>query len=202
MTKFIIGQKVGMTHKLSDGKLTPLTAVLAIPNTVIQVKRVDKDGYDAIQLGAGSAKIKKTNKPLSGHYKASKANPQVIREANIDNAKDYKVGDKIEASIFSPGDKVTITGTTKGKGFSGVIKRYGFHRGPETHGSDHHRAPGSIGGGYPERVVKGKKMPGHLGFNTSVMKNAEVIEIIPEENVILIKGSIPGPNKSWITIKN
>lgn len=201
MSKFIIGQKVGMTRAIKDGVETPLTVVLAMPNTVVKCMDSHKDGYNAVLIGAGASKRKKLNMPQAGSFKKSKSSPQIIKEFAVDDISQYNVGDKINLDNFSAGDKVNITGRSKGKGFSGVIKRHSFHRGPESHGSDHHRAPGSIGGGYPQRVVKGKKMPGHLGNKISVQKNSEIFDVLPEENIVLLYGSVAGPNKSWVFIE-
>lgn len=189
-----------MTRRFTDTQSVPITVVKAEPNTVVQLKNNNADGYTAVQVGASVAKEKNLNKPLLGHLKSAKINHRIIQEYKT-NEPSVSVGDKLEVTQFEPGDKVTISGRTKGKGYAGVIKRHGFHRGPETHGSDHHRAPGAIGGGYPQRVVKGKKMPGHLGNVKTNAKKVEIIDIIPGENLILLKGSIPGANKSWITIQ-
>jgi len=202
MAKLILGKKIGMTRRFAENKAVPLTVVLAEPNVVIESKKDKRDGRCSFKIGAGNKKTKKLKKPEIGMFKGTDCAPQIIKEYTVDNIDEYKKGDKIEVSTFTTGDKVNVTGTTKGKGYSGVIKRHGFHRGPETHGSDHHRAPGSIGGGYPQRVVKGKKMPGQLGSKTTVQKSAEIFDIIPKDNIILIKGSIPGANNSWVQIKS
>lgn len=178
----------------------PVTVVLAMPNKVVQVKNAQNDDYTAIQVGANDTN-RHMSKPMTGHTKSSKISPKLLREYRVDKA-NHSIGDSLTVEQFKPDDVVKVTGTTKGKGFAGVIKRHGFHRGPETHGSDHHRAPGSIGAQQPQRVVKGKKMPGHMGHVTSTMIKVKVVDVIKEDNIILLRGALPGPNKGWLTIKN
>ena len=199
---YIIGQKIGMTHRFDDkGRITPITVILAEPNTIIQVKSNESDGYKAVTCAAGNKKTKNITKPVAGQLKSGNIDSaSIIREfVNFNN--ESKVGDKIAVDQFKPGDMLQITGITKGKGYSGVIKRHGFHRGPETHGSDHHRAPGSIGGGYPQRVVKGKKMAGHMGSEKTTLSNIQVIDVLNNDNLLLVKGSVPGAKKSWLIIE-
>jgi len=191
-----------MTRKFDQGKAVPVTVIEAMPNVVVGLKSQAKDGYNSVVIGAGTKKESKINKPLKGQLIASKSTPCIIKESCFDNVADVKPGDKVDVSQFEVGDKIKVSAVTKGKGFSGVIKRHSFHRGPETHGSDHHRAPGSIGGGYPQRVILGKKMPGHLGAKSATQKNIEVLEVMKEDNLLLLKGSIPGANKSWVIIKS
>ncbi|MBP6930014.1 50S ribosomal protein L3 [Patescibacteria group bacterium] len=201
MAKFILGRKIGMTRVFTDKQLVVLTVVSALPNTIMQIRAKNPDGYSAAQVGAGEIKEKNIKKPALGHMKKGGTNHSLLKEFSIEQDTNLKPGDKVDVSQFAKGDKVTVIGVTKGKGYAGVIKRHGFHRGPETHGSDHHRAPGSIGGGYPQRVVKGKKMPGHLGGVVSNQKKIEIFDVNTKENLILLKGSIPGANNSWVTIK-
>lgn len=198
--KAILAEKKEMTHVFrEDGQVVPVTALLATPNIVTQVKSEDKDGYNAVQLGFGEKK--NHNKPLKGHLKKSGAKSKKLMEVRVNKVDSYKVGDKITVDIFEEGDIVDVQGVSKGKGFAGVIKRHNFHRGPMSHGSHHHRAPGSIGAMFPQHVFKGKKLPGRMGAEKVTIKNLEVIRIIPEENLILIKGAIPGPKKGVVLIK-
>lgn len=190
-----------MSRKFSEGNSVPLTFIYIQPNTIVAIKKKEKDKYNAICVGAGIKKKNKANKPALGQAKIIGHVPLIIKEFKTDDINDYKPGDKLAISQFEIGELVNVSGTSKGKGYSGVIKRHGFHRGPESHGSDHHRAPGSIGGGYPQRVVKGKKMPGHLGFETVTQSKIEIVDIIPDENLLLLKGSIPGAKNSWVVIK-
>ena len=176
----------------------PITVVLALPNKVVQVKTDHQDGYGALQVGAGNSRH--MNKPLTGHAKASGASPQLTREYRISDHKG-KIGDELTVEQFAAGDSVKVTARSKGKGFAGVVKRHGFHGGPASHGSDHHRAPGSIGSQQPQRVPKGKKMAGHMGAKTVTAIKVKVIDIIKDENLILLKGSIPGPKKGWVIIR-
>jgi len=199
MQKIIIGKKLGMTRMFHQGTSVPVTVICATPNTIIKVYKSDNNSGN-VQIGAGSINPKKINKPMAGHLKSSGATPQIINEFKIDDTKDFKIGEKISVEQFSAGEKVKITSVTKGKGFAGVIKRHGFHRGPETHGSDHHRSTGSIGGGYPQRVVKGRKMPGQLGNKVCTLKNIEIVDVVKEDNLLLLKGSIPGA-KGWVKIQ-
>jgi len=203
MSDGILGKKLGMTGLVSnDGDYLPVTVVEAGPCTVIQIKTIANDGYNALQLGFGIKKKARVNKPLQGHFlKSGDKQFSVLREFKIDNPDDYQVGQEITTDIFSVGEKVIVSGTTKGRGFSGVIKRHGFHRGPKTHGSRNHRRPGSIGNSaWPAKVIKGKKMPGHYGNARKNVKNLEIVDIRPEDNIILVKGAIPGPASGTIEI--
>jgi len=187
-----------------DGRPVPVTVISAGPCYVTAVKTKEKDGYLAVQLGY--EKTKKLNKPEEGHLKKvqDKLKLKNLREFRVKNAeeiKEIKPGDEISVAVFKEGDRVKITGISKGKGFAGVIKRHGFARGPETHGSDHHRRPGSIGSMFPQRVLKGKKMPGHLGVQQVTLKNAQIVKVLPESQILMIKGAIPGPNKGLIKIQ-
>ncbi len=195
----ILAQKMEMTHIFNEkGHTVPVTILLATENIVTQIKDENKDGYEAIQLGFGTKRVQK--KPVLGHLKKSQATPRKLVEVVKEAGKGYKVGDKIKLDIFSEGEKVTIKGISKGKGFAGTIKRHNFHRGPMTHGSRNHRAPGSIGAGYPQHVFKGQKLPGRMGAEQVTVKNLKIEKIIPEENLILVRGAVPGPRKNIVLI--
>ena len=201
--KAIIGKKVGMTQIFDEnGYVIPVTVIEAGPCTVAQVKSVDTDGYNAVQLGFGDVKDKHINKPEKGHFAKSKlAAKKHLREFRVDSA-DVKVGDKVKADVFVAGDKIDVQGTTKGKGFQGVIKRHGQHRGPMGHGSMYHRRPGSMGStSTPGRVFKGKKLPGHMGVQTVTIQNLDVVRVDMDKNVLLVKGSVPGPKGAILKIK-
>ena len=201
--KAIIGKKVGMTQIFDEnGFVIPVTVIEAGPCTVAQVKSVDTDGYNAVQLGFGEVKDKHINKPEKGHFAKSKlAAKKHLREFRVDSA-DVKVGDEVKADVFAAGDKIDVQGTTKGKGFQGVIKRHGQHRGPMGHGSMYHRRPGSMGStSTPGRVFKGKKLPGHMGVQTVTIQNLDVVRVDMDKNVLLVKGSVPGPKGAILKIK-
>ena len=201
--KAIIGKKVGMTQIFDEnGFVIPVTVIEAGPCTVAQVKSVDTDGYNAVQLGFGDVKDKHINKPEKGHFAKSKlAAKKHLREFRVDSA-DVKVGDEVKADVFVAGDKIDVQGTTKGKGFQGVIKRHGQHRGPMGHGSMYHRRPGSMGStSTPGRVFKGKKLPGHMGVQTVTIQNLDVVRVDMDKNVLLVKGSVPGPKGAILKIK-
>ena len=205
MKKGLIGKKVGMTQIFDEeGKVIPVTAIEAGPCTVAQVKTVETDGYDAVQLGFGDVKLKKVIKPIQGHFAKTNLEPKKhLREFRLDDVSNFKVGDELKADVFEAGEKVDIQGTTKGKGFQGVIKRHGQHRGPMGHGSMYHRRPGSMGStSTPGRVFKGKKLPGHMGRNTITIQNLEVISVDLDKNVILVKGSVPGAKGSILKVKS
>ena len=201
--KAIIGKKVGMTQIFDEnGFVIPVTVIEAGPCTVAQVKSVENDGYNAVQLGFGEVKDKHINKPEKGHFAKSKlAAKKHLREFRVDSA-DVKVGDEVKADVFVAGDKIDVQGTTKGKGFQGVIKRHGQHRGPMGHGSMYHRRPGSMGStSTPGRVFKGKKLPGHMGVQTVTIQNLDVVRVDMDKNVLLVKGSVPGPKGAILKIK-
>ena len=203
MNKTIIGKKVGMTQIFDEvGAVIPVTVIEAGPCTVTQIKTVETDGYNSIQLGFGDVKEKHLNKPLKGHFTKSKlALKKHLREFRVENT-EAQVGDEVKADIFAQGDKVDIQGLTKGKGFQGVIKRHGQHRGPMGHGSMYHRRPGSMGPtSTPGRVFKGKKLPGHMGCQTVTIQNLDVVRVDIDKNVILVKGSVPGPKGAILKIK-
>ena len=201
--KGILGTKVGMTQVFAtNGKLTPVTVISVEPNVVTQIKTVATDGYDAIQLGTVNAKEKHSNKPKMGHTnKANTETKRFLREIRGVNVADYTLGQVITADIFQAGEIVDVTGTSKGKGYQGVIKRWNQSRGPMGHGSQYHRGVGSLGTMLPMHVLKGKKMPGHMGHETSTIQNLEIVAVDLEENVILVKGNVPGPKKSLVIIK-
>ena len=202
--KAIIGKKVGMTQIFDEnGYVIPVTVIEAGPCTVAQVKSVDTDGYNAVQLGFGEVKDKHINKPEKGHFAKSKlAAKEHLREFRVETA-DVKVGEEVKADVFAAGDKIDVQGTTKGKGFQGVIKRHGQSRGPMGHGSMYHRRPGSMGPtSSPGRVFPGKKLPGQTGKETITVQNLQVVKVDMDKNVILIKGSVPGYKKSLVKIKD
>ena len=204
MKKALLGKKVGMTQIFDDkGLVVPVTVIEAGPCTVTQVKTVETDGYNSIQLGYGEVKEKHVNKPLKGHFTKSKlALKKHLREFRVENVGEAKVGDEIKADVFEQGDKIDVQGITKGKGFQGVIKRHGQHRGPMGHGSMYHRRPGSMGPtSTPGRVFKGKKLQGHMGCQTVTIQNLDVVKVDMDKNVILVKGSVPGPKGAILKIK-
>ena len=204
MKKAIIGKKVGMTQIFDEkGRVIPVTVIEAGPCVVAQVKSVETDGYNAIQLGFGDVKESKLNKPEKGHFaKANIAPKKHLREFKMDSVEDVKVGDELKADVFAKGDKVDIQGISKGKGFQGVIKRHGQHRGPMGHGSMYHRRPGSMGPtSTPGRVFKGKKLPGHMGRVTVTIQNLDVVKVDSDKNVVLVKGSVPGPKGAILKLK-
>ena len=204
MKKGIIGRKVGMTQIFDEkGNVIPVTVIEAGPCVVAQVKTVETDGYNAVQLGFGDIKDKHINKPEAGHFaKAKLANKKHLREFRIDSVEGIKVGDELKADVFEAGEKIDVQGTSKGKGFQGVIKRHGQHRGPMGHGSMYHRRPGSMGStSTPGRVFKGKKLPGHMGNQTITIQNLEVIKVDLDKNVILVKGSVPGAKGAILKLK-
>ena len=204
MKKAILATKVGMTQVFSEsGELVPVTVLMAGPCVVTKVKTAENDGYDALQVGFADIREKLVNKPDKGQFdKAGVSVKRYLRELRLENASDYNVKDEIKADIFEVGDKVDATAVSKGKGFQGAIKRLGQHRGPMKHGSKFHRHQGSNGPATtPGRVWKGKGMPGHMGSVLRTVQNLEVIKVDAENNLLLVKGSVPGPKKSLITIK-
>ena len=204
MSKTLIGKKIGMTQIFDEkGLVVPVTVIEAGPCVVAQVKNVENDGYNAIQLGFGDVKEKHLTKPEKGHFtKANITAKKHLREFRVDSVENVKVGDEFKADVFEAGDKIDVQGTTKGKGFQGVIKRHGQHRGPMGHGSMYHRRPGSMGPtSTPGRVFKGKKLPGHMGMLKVTIQNLDVVRVDMDKNVILVKGSVPGPKGAIIKIK-
>ena len=201
--KGILGRKVGMTQVFTkDGALIPVTVVEVEPNVVMQVRTPEKDGYSAVQLGVFDKKEKNATKASIGHAKKAGTNPQRFLKEIRDVETSYNVGDKIGVEIFSVGEVVDVTGTSKGKGFAGTIKRHNQSRGPMTHGSHYHRGPGSLGTMLPKRVLKGKNLPGHMGHETVTIQNLEIIEVNSSENYILVSGNIPGPKQSLVLIRS
>ena len=203
-TMGILGKKIGMTRIYSElGQATPVTVVEAGPCRILQVKSPVKDGYSAIQVGFAEKKASRVNQPLTGHFKASGAESfYFIREFRVDDSGQYEPGQTISLeALFKVGDLVDVQGKSKGHGFQGVMKRHGFSGGPAGHGSRHHRAPGSIGcSAWPARVVKGKKMPGRMGNDTVLTKNVIIIDVRAEENILLLKGPVPGAKQSLLKI--
>ena len=202
--KAIIGKKIGMTQIFDEnGYVIPVTVIEAGPCTVAQVKSVETDGYNAVQLGFGEVKDKHINKPEKGHFAKSKLSAKKhLREFKVEEA-DVKVGDEVKADVFTAGDKIDVQGTTKGKGFQGVIKRHGQSRGPMGHGSMYHRRPGSMGStSTPGIVFKGKKLPGHMGNVTVTIQNLKVVRVDLDKNCILVKGSVPGNKGAILKIKD
>ena len=205
MKKGLIGKKIGMTQIFDEnGLVIPVTVIEAGPCVVAQVKTSETDGYNAIQLGFGDVKESKLNKPEKGHFaKAKLALKKHLREFRLDSVDGVNVGDEIKVDTFQAGDKIDVQGTSKGKGFQGVIKRHGQSRGPMGHGSMYHRRPGSMGPtSTPGRVFKGKKLPGHMGRVTVTIQNLDVVKVDLDKNVILVKGSVPGPKGAILKIKS
>ena len=202
--KGILGRKIGMTQVFTEsGKLIPVTVVEVEKNVVTQIKTKENDGYEAIQLGFGNTREKLATKASAGHAAKAQTTPKrFFREIKGVDINSYTLGQEISADIFAPGEVVDVTGTTKGKGFQGVIKRHGQSRGPMGHGSHYHRRPGSMGTMRPMRVFKGKKLAGHMGTLTVTIQNLEVVAVDTENNVILISGNIPGPKKGLVIIKS
>ena len=201
--KGILGKKVGMTQVFTkEGKLIPVTVVEVEPNVVTQIKTTEKDGYDAIQLATDTIRENLSNKPAIGHTKKANTTPKrFLREIRGVNVSDYTLGQTIGVDIFEAGEIVDVTGTSKGKGFQGVIKRHNQSRGPMGHGSQYHRGVGSLGTMLPMHVLKGKKMPGHMGSVQRTVQNLEIVSVDTENNVILVKGNVPGPKKSLVMIR-
>lgn len=191
----ILGKKIGMTNVFSsDGKLVPVTVLQVGPCVVTQVKTMEKDGYTALQLGYDEKSVEKLNKPMAGHLKkAGDKGFKVLREFRADNVEEMEAGMTLGTELFSVGDSVNVSGISKGRGFQGTIKRHGFSRGPETHGCRNHRKPGSVGNSaWPSKIIKGKKMPGHMGVDRKTVKNLTIVDIRHQENLLLVKGPVPG----------
>ncbi|MGM0470782.1 MAG: 50S ribosomal protein L3 [Bacillota bacterium] len=205
MTKEILGKKVGMTQIFNDdGEVVPVTVIEAGPCSVVQKKTEEVDGYSAVQLGFEDVKESRVNKPLKGHFDKYGVEPKkYVKEVRVEDEDEFEVGDEITADIFAVGDKVDVTGTSKGKGFAGTVKRWNFNLGPKTHGSRNYRLPGSIGASAdPARVFKGKKMPGRMGRKKVTIQNLKVAKVDAEKNIIAVKGAIPGPKKGLVQIKD
>ena len=204
MKKAILATKVGMTQIFEEnGALVPVTVLQAGPCVVTQVKTVENDGYEAVQVGFVDKREKLVNKPVKGHFdKAGVSYKRYVRELKLENAGEYSVKDEIKADVFAAGDRIDATAISKGKGFQGAIKRHGQHRGPMAHGSKFHRHQGSNGSATtPGRVFKGKGMPGHMGHVQVTVKNLTVVRVDAENNLILVKGAVPGPKKSLVTVR-
>lgn len=204
MKKAILATKVGMTQIFNeDGILTPVTVLQAGPCVVTQVKTEENDGYKAVQVGFVDKRAKLVTKPVKGHFdKAGVSYKRYVREFRLENAEEYSVKDEIKADLFAAGDKIDVTAISKGKGFQGAIKRHGYSRGPMAHGSKFHRHHGSNGSATtPGRVFKGKGMPGHMGHVKVTTQNLEIVRVDAEDNLILVKGAVPGPRKTLVTVK-
>ena len=202
--KAILGEKIGMTQIFTeDGRVVPVTVVKAGPCVIVQKKTVESDGYNALQIGFGDIKEKNVNKPKKGHFSKVKAAPtRYLREFRCEDASELEVGSEIKADAFETGEKIDVSGISKGKGFLGVIARWGQHRGPMSHGSRYHRRPGSMGAcASPAKVMKGKRLPGRGGFDKVTIQNLEVVKVDVDKNLILIKGAIPGSKCGLVTIK-
>lgn len=205
MNKGLIGKKIGMTQIFDEhGRVIPVTVIEAGPCVIAQVKTEETDGYTAVQLGFGDVKEKKLTKPVKGHFTKVNVTPKKhLREFRLDSVEGLTVGQELKADVFAAGDKLDIQGTSKGKGFQGVIKRHGQSRGPMGHGSMYHRRPGSMGPtSTPGRVFKGKKLPGHMGSQTISIQNLEVVRVDLDKNVILVKGSVPGAKGAILKLKS
>lgn len=201
--KGILGKKLGMTQVFTpEGNVIPVTVIEAGPCVVLQKKELENDGYEAVQLGFADKKESRTNKPAQGHAKKANTTPKrYVREIRGINLAEYEVGQTVSADLFAAGEFVDVTGISKGKGFAGVIKRWGQSTGPMSHGSRYHRGPGSMGSIQANRVPKGKRLPGHMGTETVTIQKLEVIRVDAERNVILVKGSVPGPKNGFVKIK-
>ena len=204
MIKAVLGTKIGMTQIFDEvGRAVPVTVIKAGPCIVVQKKTLENDGYNAIQVGFGELKEQDLNKPAKGHLSKGQVQPLCyLKEFRVEDSGKYDLGQEIKADVFSSGEWVDVTGTSKGKGFAGGIKRWGFHRGPMAHGSKYHRRPGSLGAKGPARVFLGRKMPGRLGGVQTTVQKLLVVKVDPERNLILIRGAVPGPRKSLVTIKS
>ena len=203
MCKGLMGKKLGMSGLfLPDGRYLPVTVIEAGPCVVTQIKTEETDGYNALQLGFGNKKESRVNKPLKGHFSKSTSGAfDYVREFGVTNPSEYSLGQQITLELFKIGEHVDVIGASKGRGFSGVMKRHGFHGGRKTHGSHSHRIPGSIGcSAWPAKVIKGKKMPGRYGNDRKTIRNLEVVDIRAEDNIILIKGAVPGAKSGLVTI--
>ncbi|MBE7063740.1 MAG: 50S ribosomal protein L3 [Clostridia bacterium] len=205
MNKAIIGKKLGMTQFFTpEGRLVPVTVIEAGPCAVVQKKTVETDGYSAVQLGFGEKKEKKVTKPEKGHFeKAGVSAKRVLREFRLEGAADMNPGDTVTVEVFAEGEKVDVTGISKGKGYAGTVKRFGTHRGPMAHGSKYHRGPGSMGAcSTPSKVMKGKKLPGHMGVDRVTVQNLDIVKVDTERNLLLVKGAVPGPRGGVVTVKD
>lgn len=204
MTKGILGRKIGMTQLFSEtGEVIPVTVVQAEPNVVLQKMTIENNGYEALQVGFQDERASRTNKAMKGHAeKAGTAPKRYVREFRNAKIDEYEIGQEISVEVFQAGDKIDVTGTSKGKGFQGVIKRHNHARGPMTHGSRFHRGPGSIGSVDAGRVFKGTKLPGQMGAKKITLQNLEVVKVDIENNLLLIKGNVPGSKKGFVTVRS
>ena len=203
--KGIIGKKVGMTQVFDEqGTVTPVTVIEAEPNVIVQIKTVDTDGYNAVQVASGNVKEKRVNKPVKGHFdKAGIEYKKYLREFSVESTEGLNVGDEIKVSVFEEGQKVDVIGTSKGKGTQGVIRRHGFGRGRESHGSKFHRMPGGMGAAsYPGRVWKGHRMAGKMGHERVTVQNLQVVKVFEDKNLLLVKGAVPGPKKGLVIVRD
>ncbi len=203
MINAIYGKKIGMTQVWDGDVLVPVTVIQAEPNVISQVKTKESDGYDAVQMAFGYVKPRRVNKPMQGHFAKAGIDPKKhLREVRVEDASELKVGDEQTVAAFTDIPKVDVTGTSKGKGFAGVMKRYGFRGGPGGHGAHFHRAPGSVGQcATPSRVFKGVRLPGHMGCDTVTVKNLEVVRVDEEQNLILLKGAVPGSKNGVVRVR-
>jgi len=205
MLNGLLGKKLGMTRIFTeDGRWVEVTLLEAGPCSVLQCKTAETDGYEAVQIGYADVKESRCTKPLKGHFaKAGVAPKRVLREFRVEDASALKPGDELKSDMFKPGDRVDICGTSKGKGFQGVIKRHGMHGGPGGHGSNFHRAPGSIGqSADPAKVFKGKRLPGQMGHVRKTIQNLEVLQVHPEKNLVVVRGAVPGANGGLVVLKH
>ena len=204
MINAIFGKKIGMTQLFEeDGTVVPVTVIQAEPNQICQIKTVATDGYEAVQLGFGAIKPNKLNQPMAGHFEAQGVEPKrYLREVRVEDASEYALGDTVTVAAFADVAKVDVTGTSKGKGFAGVIKRHGFGGGPGGHGAHFHRAPGSIGQcASPSRVFKGVRLPGHMGCDTVTVKNLKLVRVDEEQGLILVRGAVPGGRNGIVRVR-
>jgi len=204
MKKAIVAKKIGMSQVFADnGALVPVTVLEAGPCVVVQVKTVENDGYEAVQVGFGDVKPKRVNKPKQGHFEKSGVPARkLLKEFRLENAADYAVGAELKADVFAAGDRVDVSGVSRGKGFQGAIKRHGMHRGPMSHGSKYHRGVGAMSAATsPGKVKKGKKLPGHMGNVKCTVQNLEIVRADADKNLLLVKGSLPGPRGGFVTVK-
>jgi large subunit ribosomal protein L3 len=202
--KAIIGKKIGMTQIFAeDGKMIPVTMLEAGPATVVQIKTSEKEGYNALQLGFGEVKAKKVNKAMNGHFSRGESDPRRhLAEVRVEDPSGYRLGQELTVELFAKGERVDVTGTSKGKGFAGVVKRHNFAGGPGSHGAHFHRAPGSIGqAATPSRVFKGTRLPGRMGNEKVTALNLEVVDVKPERNLLLVRGSVPGPDGGLVMVR-
>lgn len=202
--KGLLGKKLGMTQVFDEqGQLIPVTVLQVGPCQITQIKKTETDGYNAVQIGFEDKKEKQVTKPLQGHFKKAGVKPKKhLAEIRVDNLSEYKVGDELKADLFAVNDKVNITAVSKGKGFTGVVKRWGFRGGPASHGAHFHRAPGSIGSSAtPSRVAKGRKMPGQHGHNQVTVRNLKVVKVDVENSLLLVEGAVPGPKGAIVKVK-